>query len=100
MDYAFLPDSLEDLCDQDRENLCRLMTENRRAKWEKSHPGLSLKENRTYFSKAAGRTCIVEEEVTPGAKAWDTCSSGRAPFFPWIISSWEPGTSRRSSTIR
>ncbi len=69
MDYAFLPDSLEDLCDQDRENLCRLMTENRRAKWEKSHPGLSLKENRTYFSKAAGRTCIVEEEVTPGGKS-------------------------------
>lgn len=68
-DYAFLPDSLEGLCPQDQENLCRLMTENRRARWERSHPGQILKENRTYFSQAAGRPCIVEDMILPGGKS-------------------------------
>lgn len=69
MEYAFLPDNLTNLCDQDRENLSRLMTENRRAQWAKTHPGVPLKKNMTYFSQKAGRPCIVEEEVTPGGKS-------------------------------
>lgn len=68
LEYAFLPDSLTNLGPQDKENLCRLMTENRRAQWAKTHPGLQLKKNETYFAEKAGRPCIVEEEVTPGGK--------------------------------
>lgn len=69
MEYAFLPDSLDGLCAQDQENLGRLMTEKRRAQWAKIHPGMPLKKNVTYFSRKAGRPCIVEEEVTPGGKS-------------------------------
>lgn len=69
LEYAFLPDSLTNLGPQDKENLCRLMTENRRAQWAKTHPGLQLKKNETYFAEKAGRPCIVEEEVTPGGKS-------------------------------
>ena len=69
MEYAFLPDSLDGLCAQDQENLSRLMTANRQAQWEKTHPGLRLKKNVTYFARKAGRPCIVEEEVTPGGKS-------------------------------
>lgn len=69
LEYAYLPDSLTNLGPQDKENLCRLMTENRRAQWAKTHPGLQLKKNETYFAEKAGRPCIVEEEVTPGGKS-------------------------------
>lgn len=69
LEYAFLPDTLDGLCTQDQENLGRLMTENRRAQWAKTHPGMPLKKNVTYFTKKAGRPCIVEEEVTPGGKS-------------------------------
>lgn len=68
LDYAFLPDSLEGLDPQDQENLCRLMTDNRKSSWKEKNPGWPLKENKTYFSKAAGRTCLVEEMVTPGGR--------------------------------
>lgn len=69
LEYAYLPDSLTNLGPQDKENLCRLMTENRRAQWARTHPGLALKKNETYFAEKAGRPCIVEEEVTPGGKS-------------------------------
>lgn len=69
LEYAFLPDSLDGLGAQDQENLSRLMTENRRAQWAKTHPGVPLKKNVTYFTKKAGRPCIVEEEVTPGGRS-------------------------------
>ncbi|WP_349687353.1 hypothetical protein [Acidaminococcus sp. DS4831] len=68
LDYAFLPDSLEGLDPRDQANLCRLMTETRKDKWQEKNPGWPLKENKTYFSKAAGRTCLVEEMVTPGGR--------------------------------
>lgn len=68
LDYAFLPDSLEGLDPRDQENLCRLLTENRKESWKEKNPGWPLKENKTYFSKAAGRTCLVEEMVTPGGR--------------------------------
>ena len=59
--YAVLPERYENLGEVDRKNLCRVLTQGRQDQWESLHPGVPLEENTTYFSQAAGRTCLVEK---------------------------------------
>lgn len=66
-EYAVLPASLDGLTACDEENLARVMTQQREEKYYRKHPEGELLTNRTYFIKAAGRPCMVEETKTSGA---------------------------------
>ena len=68
MDYAFLPDSLDNLSPRDQDNLCKVMTQNRMSRWKKENPKAAWDTSETYFATASDRPCIVEETVYQGKK--------------------------------
>ena len=68
MDYAFLPDSLDNLSERDQDNLCKVITQNRKDRWKRKDPKAVWDTSETYFSKASDRPCIVEETVYQGRK--------------------------------
>lgn len=69
MEYAYLPDSLDHLSQRDKENLCKVMTENRKQRWLRDNPGSVVEKSDTYFTEASHRPCIVEETVSGGRKS-------------------------------
>lgn len=68
MEYAYLPDSLDHLSEQDKENLCKVMTQNRNQRWKRDNPDAVVEKSDTYFTEASHRPCIVEETVSGGRK--------------------------------
>ena len=69
MEYAYLPDSLDNLSAQDKENLCKVMTQNRNQRFKRDNPGAKVEKSETYFTQASNRPCVVEETVSGGRKS-------------------------------